>query len=168
MKNIVLLVSVALVCTGFLPNKNPPHPFYVSITEFEIKQDTMQISLRMFTEDLEMILNEKSNRKVFLQAPADYEKNLVNIGDYLFEHFQVNDGARNLRIEWIGHEFEDDVIWVYGQTAISSEQRLIFIRNSVLTDLFEGQQNMIHYMPQGVIDTKLASKDNPEVRFSLE
>jgi len=146
--------------------KDDLHPFHLSITELEVKQDTLQISLRIFTDDLEYALKEMSGEKVFLNDHSQQKRNFILIRDYLTDKFGYSNGAKSERIEWLGHEFEDDVCWIYGQVQVPPNQRILFIRNEVLTEVFDNQQNIVHFNSSVGIDTKLATKRNGEVRFS--
>jgi len=131
-----------------------------------VKQDTLQISLRIFTDDLEYALKEMSGEKVFLNDHSQQKRNFILIRDYLTDKFGYSNGAKSERIEWLGHEFEDDVCWIYGQVQVPPNQRILFIRNEVLTEVFDNQQNIVHFNSSVGIDTKLATKRNGEVRFS--
>lgn len=162
---LIFIAALSILLTGFSKNEMA-HPFHVSITELEIKQDTLQISLRIFTDDLEEALKGMSNEKVFLNDPSQPRRNFVLIRDYLFKNFAFANAAKSDQIEWLGHELEDDVCWIYGQVAVSPEQRILFVRNSVITEVFDNQQNIIHLKTSEGIDTELATKSNPEVRFA--
>jgi hypothetical protein len=151
---------------AFVPIKE--HAFYVSITELNIVDDTLQISLRLFTDDLEFALNERSEEKIFLEAQGDERKAFVYIKDYVNASFSVGNGAKDERITWLGHEFEDDVCWIYGQTPLPAEQHLLFVRNAVLMDVYPRQQNIVHLQQDNGVVTKLATKDNSELRFILK
>jgi len=156
---------IGLILSG-LESKEDLHPFHVSISELEIKQDTLQISLRIFTDDLESALKEISGKKVFLNDPSRPKQNFVFIRDYLQQKFGYSNGAKNERVDWLGHEFEDDVCWIYGQVAVAKDQRILFIRNDILTEVFDNQQNIIHFNSTEGVETKLATRRNGEVRFS--
>ncbi|NQV52943.1 MAG: hypothetical protein HQ500_07155 [Flavobacteriales bacterium] len=167
MRLTILFAFLAMISLTSLRMDNP-HAFYVSITELEVKNDTLQISLRLFTEDLERALNERTNEKVFLNEPQEMPKNFVHIRDYVAKNFIVSNAAKPDRITWLGHEFEEDVCWIYGEVALSPEQNLLFIKNELLMDIHDRQQNIIHFNTSGGIETKLATKGYAEVRFALK
>jgi hypothetical protein len=144
------------------------HPFYVSITETEIINDTLQISLRVFTDDLELALNESTKTKIFLNNPSQQQKEFILIKDYLFNRLQAGGSAKPDRIEWIGHEFEDDVCWIYGYLPISKDQRILFIKHMLFYEVYADQQNIVHFKQNGEYTTELATRQKPEVRFVIE
>ena len=147
--------------------KEAAHPFYVSITELNIAQDTLQVSLRVFTDDLELALSDVHQQKIFLNDPSRYEKNFIYIRDYLFDLVQAGNGAGFKRIEWIGHEFEEDVCWIYGQMPIDADLRVLFFKNAVLFETYDDQQNLIHLKREDGYDTELATRRSAEIRFTL-
>lgn len=167
MRSIFILSIVALASLTAL-HAAKRHAFYVSITELAVKNDTLQISLRLFTDDLEMALKERNEQAVFLNDPATAPKNFIYIRDYVNDLFTVSNAAKKDRIEWLGHEFEDDVCWVYGQVALDPEQKLLYVKNEVLMDIHEAQQNIIHFTTPKGIETKLSTKNHTEVRFVLQ
>ena len=162
---LILISFITILCSG-INSERAPHPFHVSISELEIKQDTLQIALRIFTDDLETALQEMSNEKVLLNDPSAPRRHSVLIKDYLFKTFTFGNGAKEFKIDWIGHEFEDDVCWIYGQVRVSSEQRILFIRNAILTEIYDNQQNIVHFKSEGEIETQLATNHHEDVRFS--
>ncbi|MEX2595726.1 MAG: DUF6702 family protein, partial [Salibacteraceae bacterium] len=113
-------------------------------------------------------LNERSNEKVFLNANSNYKRNFIHIKDYLNAQFMIGSSVSNRMIEWLGYEFEEDVCWIYGQVPIDKDQRVVFIQNRILTDIYDGQQNLIHFINPSGIESELATIRNPEVRFIRE
>lgn len=171
MINLVLIIQIllnALPSTTIKPDEVTGHPFYVSITEAQIVNDTLQISVRVFTDDLESALSKLNSSKVFLNDPSQREKEFVMIRDYIFNRLQVGNSAKTTRIEWIGHEFEDDVCWIYGYMPMAQDQRMLFIKHLLLYEVYEDQQNIVHFKRNGAYSTELATKQKPEVRFVIE
>lgn len=167
---MIFLVPVFFIWSMFgfsAENHSEKHAFYVSITELEIADDTLQISMRVFTDDLELALKEFFGEKVFLNSPPHHTKNFVVIRDYLHTRVGLSNGAKS-QITWIGHEFEADVCWIYGQIPLENNQRILFFKNATLTEVYAGQQNMVHLNIGGSIKTELATKSQPEVRFIIE
>jgi hypothetical protein len=167
MRSILLAFSL-FILLSVSGNRKEEHEFYVSISELAIKDDTLQISMRLFTDDLEKALNERSETKIFLNDPSRTDKNFIHIRDYIDSRFSVSNAAKADHIHWLGHEFEDDVCWVYGEVPVDPELRILFIKHTVLMDIYSRQQNILHFDRAGEIETKLATKNYPEVRFSLE
>jgi len=147
-------------------NVEAAHPFHVSIAELNIAEDTLQVSLRVFTDDLEFALREMIHDKVFLSNPTLYEKNYVVLRDYLFNRVRAGDGGKTKALEWLGFEFEDDVCWIYGQLPVDPEMRILFFKTDILTEIYDDQQNMVHLKTPDGYETALATAKNNEVRFT--
>lgn len=165
MKKVLFILITFFGLMSFTYEK--AHDFYVSITEIELKQDFAQISMRVFTDDLEYALKKENSEPFYLNRSSDFEKNQHAISKYLNQRFSLVSASKAHTIEWIGHEIEEDVIWIYGETAIL-KTTLLEIKNSVLMDYFEDQQNMIHLKRADGFDSKLCSKRSSTIRFSLE
>lgn len=144
------------------------HEFYVSITEIHKKGDTLQIAIRVFTDDLEYVLNKNREEKVFLDARSDMAKSRRAVTAYLGEHFAIGVAAKELREEWIGHEYIDDVTWAYAQVILPADARIAFVRNTVLTGAFPDQQNILHFDTGERFEKLLTNGTVPEVRILLE
>ena len=166
MKYLPIALLLVITLSSSFRGASKKHDFYVSITELEVKNDTLQISMRLFTDDLQFALNDKRDEKVFLDDQQSSRQSFVHIRDYIDRQFSVGNGAKTFPIQWLGHEFEDDVCWVYGQTVLKEEQRLIFVRNQLMMDVYPRQQNIMHFTQGEEVETKLAVKDRSEVRFS--
>lgn len=161
-KGLLILTSVIGLAASL------KHEFYVSITEVYQKHDTLQVSMRLFTDDLEKAVNAERDEKVFLDQSSDYKTAKLVIREYLEPHFIVSIAAKEVKEEWLGHEYVDDVTWVYAQVIIPENTQILFIRNTVLIDQYADQQNIIHFQSGEQFEKLLANKSRPEVRVLIE
>jgi hypothetical protein len=86
---------------------------------------------------------------------------------YLAEHFQMEVDGSRLSLSYLGKEAESDVMWCYLESEPHSKPSEIVVSNSILTEIFEDQVNIIQvYMgkwnrglllkreqPRGVLNT---------------
>lgn len=151
MLNTVLNVLLLLV-----------HPFYVSITSVDYNQHArrLEISSRVFYDDLEAALKNGRNLKIDLIKPVDKSATDSLLAAYFSNHFRLSVNGKSVQVRYVGYEIEEDVAWCFLEaTDIASVERL-HINNSILFDHFPKQSNILHVTAYGKRQsTKL---DNPD------
>jgi predicted phosphoadenosine phosphosulfate sulfurtransferase len=160
-----LLIIVAAFATSFSSGK---HEFYVSITELNIKNDTLQIAIKVFTHDFEEVLKETNQQAIFLDHTSDSDKTMRHIKDYCSDRFKILSATKPYEITWIGHEFKQDVTWVYAYTILDHNSKMLFVKNELLSGHFHDQHNMVHFKNDKTTQSELCTKDKPEVRFIIK
>jgi|GEM_PF-402107 len=164
-----LFLTLAILSSAFSAFSNDDdHAFYVAILHIDVKEDTLQLSLRVFNDDLETAISEGRESKVFLTPSNPSPQNFVIIRDYITEHLSISSGSADQPINWFGHDFEEDVCWIFGQAILDKDQSILFVKNEVLMSLYKGQHNLIHFKSNGATESKICTIDQPEVRFIIE
>lgn len=164
---IFAAIGLLFVLLTASTTKLVPHNFYVSITELNMAHDTVQISIRLFSDDLESALKENNGMPYNLEKSSEYDRNQNAILRYAEGKFTVGPAAKPSSIKWLGHEYEDEVTWLYGEAVLPKESKMVFVKNTLLTDLHEKQQNMIHFKTPDGFETEVCSKQNSEARFII-
>ncbi len=159
---VFIALSVVLLSAG------KRHEFYVSITEIHQKSDTLQVAVRVFTEDLEYVINKNRPGKVFLDSKTEMAKAEKAVFAYLSDQFSIGVAAKELPEEWLGLEYVDDVTWVYAQVILPEDASIAFVRNTLLTETFPDQQNIIHFQTDDRFEKLLTNGSRPEVRVLLQ
>lgn len=132
--------------------------------QYNPKTRVFEISIRMFTDDLEAVLTrEAGGQAVQLGSgpagPGNQHDPLIE--KYVRKHFALIDGQKQRRAyTYVGHEQEADAQWVYLElpyAGTSLEGGLM--QQSVLTDLFDDQVNLVNIMFQGAKKTLVFRKN---------
>jgi hypothetical protein len=128
-----------------LSDKSSGHPLYVSVTDLEWnrKEQTVEITCKIFVDDLEAVLKKNYNRKVDLYEPQnEAAKNLIL--DYCSKNlaFEINGKTRNYH--FIGYERQKEACWCYFEISNISSISNISCTNSLLYDYTEKEMNLIH------------------------
>ena len=123
------------------------HPFHVSVCDVEFNEDakSIQLSQRIFLDDLEQTLNEKYKTHLIIddEFSRAYRDSLIQV--YLFESIHLSvDGKENQRI-YIGNEIEDDAMWCYIEYTGVKKFKTLKIKSTVLIETFEDQANIVHF-----------------------
>lgn len=129
------------------------HKFYVSVTNvgYSEKDDALQITTRIFIDDLEAILLERYD--ITTKLATENESKLADeyLEKYLRKKFQVQINGEPKTYDLIGRKYDNDVCVFYLEIAKIELPSVtsIQIQNEVLTDLFDEQQNVVHFKING-------------------
>jgi hypothetical protein len=143
------------------------HPFYVSVTEIKQnpKTKTVQVSARIFFDDLERALDKKYKVNVNILKPASKKQVDHLIAAYINEHLKLKINGQPLSLKYMGYEIEEEAAWCYFESEATGPVKTLAIQNDVLFEQHESQINMIHATVNGKRQsTKL---DNPDSRASF-
>ena len=155
-------VWINFCCTFFA------HPFYVSITNMDIdrQRGNIELSIRMFTDDLETILHHKYNVDGWIGTPAEHRDGRRLLREYVNERFSllVNNGEK-IDLITDSMTINDDSMWFYLRGATHQTIRRIEIDNRLLTDFFSGQTNMVMV---GIIGNEVKYYKLDRKKFKIE
>jgi len=145
------------------------HKFYVSITKVEyIKEEqSLQIIAKIFTEDLEKTLRERYNPEIHLDSKKETASDAEYIQKYLSKKLKINVNNEPVTIEYIGKEYENDVVKIYMEVKNVLELKTFEIENKVLMDMFDEQQNIIHFKNKKIRKSLMLDGDNPKAVLNL-
>ena len=137
-KHLIILLILPLMAFSL-------HKYHISLCEIEYVEDkqTVQIILGVFIDDLEVTLNKDQDKKLFLAT----EKEVLNINkvyeSYLDKHFKVTVNQELKSYNFIGKEYDDDIVRFYLEIPNIKQLNTIAITNTSLFRDFESQQNII-------------------------
>lgn len=143
------------------------HPFHVSKCQIEYRQETesIQITLHLFLDDLEEALKRHGSGNLYLFTEKESPAADNRIREYLLQQFQIKVDQERQSLEWVGKEQTKDLVGVWCYLEIQSVKQVnsLTVRNVVLTELFEDQQNIIMIsMPQKKAGYLILHKNHPE------
>ncbi len=138
------------------------HPFYVSITE--IKQNptnhSIEISCRMFSDDLEKALEKQYHTQLDIIKPKDRVLANKLINDYVKKHLVIRADGKTLNLAYIGYEIQEDGTWSYFEVKGVDRIKQINVHDDFLYELHPEQINMMHVTIGG--ERKSTKVDNPD------
>ena len=122
------------------------HPFYVSVTEINHnpKEQTLEVSCKMFSEDLEDILKKNYKTAVDLTAQKQQQQNEKMIQDYISKHLAIQANGKALKLNFIGFEKEAESVYCYFETEKINGVKKLDVTDSILQDFSDKQINIIH------------------------
>ncbi|WP_295767480.1 DUF6702 family protein [uncultured Mucilaginibacter sp.] len=138
------------------------HPFYVSVTEVNhnAKTQSVEISCRMFYDDLEHVLEKQNKVKLDIVKPPN--KQLMNqlISQYVRKHLILKADGKLLVPDYIGYEIQEDGAWSYFEIKGISSVQKIEVFDDLLYSEHPEQINMLHVTVNG--ERKSTKLDNPK------
>jgi hypothetical protein len=170
-KNHFSKIIGILFLTFFLFSFIPKHAIHLSITEMNFKvkgeKKEIQISHKIFIDDLEKALQknyseEFKNSKPNLSTKIQHKEAQKYTYQYLKKVIDIKIDSEKEEINYIGWEFEGDIVWIYGvierinkKDKSTSEKETIFIKNMILIDLFNDQRNMLYLSKESTEKVKV-------------
>ena len=146
------------------------HKFYVSVTEIEYVKDerSLQVISRIFIDDIESLLRERYDESITLAG--DLEKSTVNyyVEKYLKEKITISIDNEVQEVNFIGKEYEDDIMFCYLEIVDIEEITTIEISNEVLFEMFSKQQNIIRAKIKSKNKSFILIKENPKGLLNFE
>ena len=127
------------------------HPFYVSVTEINhnATDKTLEISCKMFSEDIEQTLEK--NYKTTLDITVEKDKANFDkyLPDYLVRNLSLAVDGKAVKLKYIGYETEKESAYCYFEVENVSAAKKIDITNSILHDFTAEQINIMHVTVNG-------------------
>jgi hypothetical protein len=127
------------------------HPFYISVTEINqnAKEQSLEISCKMFAEDLEIQLEK--NNKTTLDISTEKDKAACDkyIRDYIKGHLAITIDGKPANLSYVGFEKEKESVYCYFEADHVSAPHKLNVTNSILHDFNQEQINILHVTING-------------------
>ena len=124
------------------------HQFHVSKSQIEYNQEaqTLQISVHIFLDDLEVAIEEIGGGKNFLCTEKETPEAVAVLQQYLRRHLLVSVDDTPRDYEFLGKELSEDLaaIWCYLEIKNVEAPKNIAVTNRILMDLHDDQKNTVH------------------------
>jgi len=162
MKKISLII-ILFVIYGF------SHKYYVSTSLYDFKEDSgsLQITIRVFQDDFTEII--KNIYQVDISMDNDLNSNEIKpkISDYLLSNLSIYLDNNKHDLFYLGSEEKNEMIIAYLELEDIPMFKSIELKNTILFDLFEKQQNIIHLRKGPNKRSFILRKDVPNVSFEF-
>ncbi len=129
----------------------------MSITDMEYNPTTksLQISMKLFVDDLELVLEKEQDVKCFLGTEKEHTRTNEFIKAYVSTHFFVEQSKGSLPLTYVGKEVDKDYAWIYLEVKNFKVKDETLLTNSMLTEYFKEQTNKVNYKKEEVISFTL-------------
>lgn len=138
-----------MITTALMIFQSLIHPFHVSVSDIKYKEDkkVIQISMRIFLDDLELALQSYTgNEKLDITKEEDWDFIKESLKPYVLGRLKVWDAKdREYELSWVGAEKEEDVMWCYIEIEKVKKLERVKVWNSVLHEVWGDQENLVHF-----------------------
>jgi len=138
------------------------HKYYISLCEIEYvsEQQSVQITLGMFIDDIEFTLNKDHNTELNIATNEETNNIDTYFKNYLNQHFKININEQDKSYNYIGKEYDDDIVRFYLEIPNIKQLNSIQVSNTSLLRYFENQQNIIKIYANNINKTFYLDKKN--------
>lgn len=156
-KTILLLVILPLLSFS-------AHKYYISLTQikFSPKEKSVQIIINVFIDDIELALNKDYNIDLQLTTKNELKENDFYFKKYLREKLQLKINTISKEFNYIGKEFDGDLVYFYLEIEDIEKVESIDITNKILIKHFPDQQNLIKSKVLDKNKSELLTKKEPQ------
>lgn len=147
------------------------HPVHVSVTEIEFdeKERELEVVTRIFWDDLERaIRDERKEPDLNLLERTGSTTTDQLISAYLQPRFRVALNGKQQQVKYLGHEVDGEAIVAYTQILNVKRFSAIEVGNTVLTELYEDQSNLVHVTVGENVKSLRLMRDNPTGKLIFE
>ncbi|MEM9339120.1 MAG: DUF6702 family protein [Bacteroidota bacterium] len=160
----MIVKSLILLITSF-------HAFHVSVTDIEYKEEkkSLQISSRIFLDDLEETLRATTdNKSLDITSEKDWDFVNKNLREYALKNIKLHGDKGLMDLNYIGAEIDSDVMWVYLEVEKVKKLKSIKVVNRMLMDAYEDQENIVHVRAHGKVKSARLFNGGDEELFEWE
>lgn len=156
-----------------LPLWTLAHPFHVSkaLVEYNAREKVLQVSMHLFVDDLEEALRQEGAEALYLCTDREAPDADQLLEAYLSRRFSCILDGKPRKFAFLGKEPSEDLLgaWCYLEIASVPPPKKLEIHNSVLTELFEDQKNIVHLIMPGLRErTYLLSRKQTKAAMGVD
>ncbi|MGZ3932262.1 MAG: DUF6702 family protein [Bacteroidia bacterium] len=146
------------------------HPFYVSVTDlkFNDAKKTMEISCKLFTNDIEGALKKATKLNLDVLHPKDKKQMDAALFSYIKDHFKLSVNGKAVSFSYIGYEKNEDAIIVYMEAGKAPKPSLVRIENTLLYDYLSSQINIVHMEVAGQKQSFKVTNPDKDISFEFK
>jgi hypothetical protein len=144
-------IAISLVLLTFLMSSFGVHKFYMAIYQINYvpEKKMIQITSRIFIDDLNKALEKKYNKKAFIGTDKETIESIDLLKKYFSEKLTIKVNGLSKPINFLSKEMDGDVLVCYLNCKDISKINSVEIFNSLLLDCFSEQQNIVHINAYG-------------------
>lgn len=155
-------ILLFLIFAGLLTSAGV-HKYYIAVFQMDHKPEkkTMQITGRIFIDDLEKTLNARYGKTFYLATTKELPETTNTVKQYLLDKITVKVNGKSAPVTFLAKEVDDDILVCYLTVPAPKKVTSIQVRNTVLQDMFREQQNMINTKVNNERKSLLLTHDTP-------
>lgn len=159
---------VLLVCLSIAISSATVHPIFVGVIEIEhnAKDNTLEISCKLFTNDFENALRVHSNSKIDLLQPKYKPQMETLVNKYLQTHLKIWVEEKPVFMKYVGYEIVEEGIVSYFQVDHIATVKTITVQDNILYEMSPEQISLVHIIVGG--NRKSTKMNNPDDKVTMQ
>jgi hypothetical protein len=157
-------ISIGFLMIGIFGLSFGLHKYYISLTSIDINtsERILEMSIKVFADDLNQALKLPEGTKM------NDPKNEKVLMEYFKKCFFVKIDGKPVDYNLAGTENDADLTWIYLQAENCLPLQQVTITNTILTEVFSDQINMIYMNQRGETQSEITDKGNPTQSFEIK
>ncbi|MDP6907916.1 MAG: hypothetical protein QF371_00345 [Flavobacteriales bacterium] len=145
------------------------HDFHSSVTqvEFNTKTHSLEITVRLFTDDLMVSLEDSGFPKMEIGTTKEPPEANENLEKYLQKHLAFTVNGKSHPFKYLGKEAQDDATWCYLEIEEVASVNKLEVTNTLMLSSFDDQTNMVNLKINGRKKSGLSRKGSIELSFDF-
>jgi hypothetical protein len=127
------------------------HPIYVTVTEIDhnAKENILEVSCKIFTNDFEKTLRMKRNSKIDLLNPLMKKEMEKLVANYILQHLKISIDGKPAVLNFIGYEQAEECIESYFQVDGVTMLKQLNVEDDLLYEYKSEQISLLHVIVDG-------------------
>lgn len=137
------------------------HKYYVAVFQLNYvpAKKEVQMTSRIFIDDLEAAFVKKYKKKFYLGAANEVTDANEYLKKYFAEKVDVKINGKEKALKFLGKETEEDILICYFTLPAENGIKQFNVSNTMLLELYDEQQNIIHANVKGKKKSLLLTND---------
>jgi hypothetical protein len=164
MRKQFIVILIPILFLGFI--SATVHKFHIALYQIEFASDKkmLQITTRFHIDDLNKALEKKHKKKIFIEAEKNSTEELL-FKEYILNRFSIDVNRQTKTLNFLSKEIDGDELVCYWNIKNISKINTLEIKNSVLTDVFSDQQNLVNVSVFGKKQSHLYTQSSTSKEF---
>ena len=145
------------------------HPFYLGVVDIkqDVKTHTLNVSVKLFINDIEDALKKTSTKTIDLLNPKNKAEMEAELFAYIKKRLSITVNQKPATPDLIGYEREEEAIWTYIEIKKINTVKNIKVDTKLLYDFIPTQSNIVHAEINGVKKSSKVTNPDSKVEFSF-
>ena len=121
------------------------HEEYYSFTHIRYKESekSLQITMKLFINDVEAAMKKNYDKNFELNSDREPENSDELVDQYLRTKFTVTVDGKIQNYQWIGKEYNKDMVYIYLDISDLEKFQSLQIQNTMIMDVYSIQENIV-------------------------
>ena len=139
MKRIIPVLILFLVFVGTAN----AHPVHVSVCNFDFGTNGLEVSVKLFRDDLSLAIDFENGIKTDLMVFDTNEKEEI-VCSYIRSKMKIYLNENDeLKLEYKGYTLKEDAVWMNFYAVTPQNINNLKVKNTMLVDSFPDQTNLL-------------------------